>query len=91
MGIVLKVVHADKTVSTLDLGGKENLAFQKGDEVSVGNIKGLKDVDVDKDGNLILTFADGKVVLSNLSKEQVEALMDQLPGECQEFRVRACC
>lgn len=81
MGIVLKVVHADKSVGTIELGSDSKVAFKQGDRVDVSEIKNLKDVEIDKNGNVVLTFPEGKVVLSNLPKEQVEALVAQLPSD----------
>ncbi|MCD2175783.1 VCBS domain-containing protein, partial [Rhizobium sp. C4] len=81
MGIVLKVVHADNSVGTIELGSDSKVVFKPGDRVDVKNIKNLKDVEVDKDGNVVLTFPDGKVVLSNLPKEQLDALIAQLPPD----------
>ncbi len=58
MGIVLKVVHADKSVGTIELGSDSKFVFKQGDRVDVSDIRNLKDVEIDKNGNVILTFPE---------------------------------
>ena len=77
MALVLEVTRADGTAGNVELAPGSNFYLSAGETVSIESVSGLLSIDL-QGGNVILTFAEGQIVLENMPVEQIRALAEEL-------------